>query len=173
MRMLRNALLAIALAAFLFTTSCSKPLLDEKSIQYIENYSLEILTAVDGALLDLYRWLEDPGVAKILDDLEGHAETISEINLRYWTEEFPNDKEIEKCIINRKLNGKAWRIDGNELADALWFTGANSDALCGALRMIVDFKGALDEQEYDWLSDVVLGAEQAIRWLDKLMFQNS
>src|SRR5690554_3662423 len=105
-----------------FAVSCT-PAHDKAGFEYVKSYSEEIIPAVENATRELNNWLDDDSYDDINKLIEC-AEAITDINHRYWTEQFPDDRDIEKWSIEREYNSLTWTIEGNELADALWFTGA-------------------------------------------------
>lgn len=133
--MIRKALVIITTIVVLFSVGSSQPY-DDEAFRYIEDYYGEIVPAVSAAILDLQDWLNEPEITDeaMVEIFEYHADLITEINWRYWAEDFPVDTVVEKWRIVQKIgNGMVKRIDGKESADALWFTGANSDALAKTL----------------------------------------
>lgn len=104
----------------------------------------------------------------MLDRLQEHADTLTEINYRYWTDEFPDDKKIEKWKIKRSRGGQDWVINGRELADAVYLIGANSDSLAKTMELIVATGGDYDRQivasRVDELSVVV-------DWLREMLYR--
>ncbi len=75
-----------------------------------ENYSAEIISAVEAALVDLRLWLEeDEADPLLLASLQKHADVINGINHRYWVDDFPEDKAVEKLKVKRLRGVKSGR----------------------------------------------------------------
>ena len=149
--MMRHAALLEMLLVGLALISGCRPSYDIMGLSYVESYAAEIIPAVEEATLAVSGWLDgsDDGVG--LDSLQSYADKIKSINERYWTDEFPDDTKIEKWRISRSIDDLEWTIKGSDLADALWFVGADSDYLAGALELVVEKKGNLNEDEYLWV----------------------
>lgn|GEM_PF-5421903 len=106
----------------------------------------------------------------MLTTLKENAAVIKEINQRYWTEEFPDDKDIEKWRVQRNLNGREWVIKGRELADALYFVAANTDTFAYQLELIVENQGPLSDEQLESLIACSQDVKSQVGRLNRLLF---
>jgi len=151
--------LLVPICLALLLTGCG-PSYDKEAFEYTEAYASEIVPAVEEAAADLQKFIDNEDIE--LQKLQEHADNIKDINNCYWTEDFPEDTDIEDWTIPREDNGE---IDGQELADALWFMGANSDWLRGVIENAVEAQGDLDEHEKEELTEAVEEARDTAEWL--------
>ena len=169
--MMRHAALLEMLLVGLALISGCRPSYDKMGLSYVESYATEIIPAVEEATLAVSGWLDgsDDGVG--LDSLQSYADKIKSISERYWTDEFPDDTKIEKWLVRRSSGDLEWTVKGSELADALWFVGANSDYLAGALELIVNYDRNLNEEEYYWVAGALEQPKKYSDWLKWLLFR--
>ena len=169
--MMRHAaLLELLLVGLALISGCS-PSYDNRGLSYVESYAAEIIPAVEEATLALNGWLDGNDDGVDLDNFRVHADKIKSINERYWTGEFPDDKKIEKWTVGRSSGDLEWIVKGSELADALWFIGANSDYLAGAIELVVKNDGNLSEEEYYWVAGALEQPIKCSDWLKWLLFR--
>ncbi|MFW6130293.1 MAG: hypothetical protein ACOC56_03840, partial [Atribacterota bacterium] len=117
------------------------PSYDKDGFAYIRKYADEIIPAIGVALYNFSVWSEDINNKNILQDIKDNADEITKINAHYWTDEFPDDREVEKWKIKMSRGDKEWLIEGEELADAIWDVEFDSDWLSEALQEVYEAGG--------------------------------
>jgi|LFRM01.1.fsa_nt_gb hypothetical protein len=168
--MVKKSLSFMVLLITLLVAGCSHPF-DEEEFNYIEYYSAEIIPAAQTACNDFSAWLNSSSKdGLLLTELKKNAEFIKEINLRYWTNEFPDDKVIEKWRVRRTLNGHEWVIKGRELADALYFVAANTDSFAYQLELLFENQGSLSDEQLESLIACSKDMKVQLEWLKRLLF---
>jgi translation elongation factor EF-1beta len=143
------------------------PSYDKEGFAYIRQYADDIIPVIDVALYNFISWTENVNNEKLLQNIKDSADEIAKINSQYWTDEFPDDRDIEKWKINMSRGNEEWVVEGEELADAIWDVEFNSEWLSEALKEVYEAGGDLAKIRTEWVGQGISAAKSSmeqLRW---------
>lgn len=165
---MKKTLVLLSVLLLSFLAACGDSY-DKEGFDQVKDYSEEIIPTVDGAIMTIGSWIEEP-TEENLKMMEDSADKINEINDELW--DFDQDakynkEEMEDWMIKMSRGeDEEWVIDGEELYPALSAIEDESDYLA---HVILDSEDGLTEEDIDELIESASYAKESTDELRKIM----
>jgi len=122
------------------------PSFDEEGAQVVEDYSNEIIPAVEFAVYMVEVWAVDQ-TADNFNDLYEAALDIEDINAIYWADDKIPSYDIDEWHIMMSRGDQEWEVVGEELADAIYDVEWHSHWLAELMIELYEAGGDVNVRE--------------------------
>ncbi len=178
------AALVLILGLALFSASCQpeeEEEFDQEALVAVDNYINEMTGALSDATLraDLKGWVRDyyeDDLPLYYDEerrewLKEHKEELERVRQKHLHSGFPTTKEISEWQVVVVRGDMEWKLEGEEVIQALRQLDALYEEITGTIDMIIDNDGELDMQQSERVLELLDEIDPAVEEIRSVLFR--